>query len=360
MKEQTIKGQKEFSAILQSVTIKLLKSEAIPPKEMQAAFDAILTGGDEVQIAAFLGVLAGEGINQGINSDVLQAARESMLQHMIAVDLSPQEKRNALDIVGTGGDHLNTLNVSTLASILVAAYQVPVAKHGNRAVSSSCGTSDVLQELGYTPPKPSKAAEKLAKDKFILLFAPYYHPAMKNVAPIRNRMKIPTIFNSLGPLCNPCRVPYMVIGAVGERQQLMMAKAIRHDVKSALIIGNETVKADEILSHGKNSGYWVKDGDITPFSFTAEDTGFRSHDSIATLKGGDKQYNAQKIRDILDGKDHKSCFYTSAVMTAAVALYVMGKVPSLREGSFMVANSILNKKPQQLLAHLIAKSDEYS
>jgi anthranilate phosphoribosyltransferase len=334
----------DFSPLIQQTTLALMQQEPVDENTIEKVFDLILSGAPHIQLAAFLAALA----TAGEQTHHVTAARSAMISHMTPLEIPPQIKKKSLDIVGTGGDNLQTLNISTTAALLVAACDIPVAKHGNRAVSSQSGAADVLEALGITNFSPEHTAASISKHKFGFMFAPQFPPAMKHVSPVRQALKLPSIFNILGPLCNPAQTPFMIIGAVGDKRQKLMASALQNHVESALVVGNSS-GADEILAHGTNSGYLVKNGKISPYEFSPEDAGFRPHDSIDGIKGGDAEYNASKIKGLLSGKEKNTLYYDSVIMTASAALLVAGKVASLREGSLTAANALINKKAANTL-----------
>lgn len=336
-----------FSQTIRDATLALINKSGLSEDRVKEIFDIILESSHPTQTAGFLMALA----THGEEIAHLKGARRSLLAHMRQAELEDRYLKNAIDIVGTGGDGLNTLNISTAASILVSSLEIPVAKHGNRAVSSRSGASDVLSEIGYKFPEPDEVTNSIAQSKFAFLFAPKFHPSMKNVAPVRAELKLPSIFNILGPLCNPARVKFMVIGVADQTKIEIMAHTIKDDVERALVIHNSS-GADEILAFGTNFGLLIENGTVSDFSLSPEDAGFRSYDSIEEIKGKDIPYNASRIINLLNNTEPMSIFHDSVVMTASVALFIAGKVSSVKEGSLIASNAIANGKAAKTLLKL--------
>jgi anthranilate phosphoribosyltransferase len=230
----------------------------------------------------------------------------------------------AIDIVGTGGDGSNSLNISTGTAIVAAACGLPVVKHGNRSVSSRAGSADVLAALGLKLPLDERAAAScLAATGFTFLFAPYYHPAMKAVAPIRAALGVRTVFNILGPLSNPAQPPYNLLGAFSQETAKLMADAISGlDIERAFVV-HGAAGWDEPTTVGPFTLYDVRPGCVTVETRAPEDFGL-GRCTTAELIGGDPAHNAGVIRDVLvDGarNPYRDCL----LLGAALALEVAGE-----------------------------------
>lgn len=287
---------------------KLLKRENLTAKEAELAIENILTGADSHQIAAFLVLLRAK---KETANEILGIVR-GMQKSMVALNLSIP----VLDIVGTGGDSANTVNISTGAAILAASCGVKVAKHGNRSVSSRCGSADVLEALGVNinlaPTEVTQCIEKLGIG---FCFAPNFHPTMKIIKDVRNNLRVPTCFNILGPLLNPARAEYLLIGVFKEELMNLMAEVILNiGVKKALIFNGNGL--DELSCAGP-----AKD-------------------------------NAKILLDVFHGKTGPVA--NTLVFNAAVVLYVYGITSSVEAAIPEVKNSINTGRALRLLNDFIA------
>ena len=228
-----------------------------------------------------------------------------------------------IDTCGTGGDGKNSLNISTAAAIVLASMGVKVAKHGNKAVSSSCGSADVLEALKININlKSSEAEESLRKFNFAFMFAPNYHSAMKYVGPARKKIRKKTIFNLIGPLSSPAQVKRQVIGVYDKKWMKPFAEALKeNNVVHALIVHSDD-GMDEISPFEKTNIVELKDGNVKEFKIDPKNFGINSHNK-ESLIGKDAQYNSQKIIEIFEGKLNE--FSQSVALNAAAGLIVSGK-----------------------------------
>ena len=235
-----------------------------------------------------------------------------------------------IDTCGTGGDGKNSLNISTAASIVLASMGVKVAKHGNKAVSSSCGSADVLEALKININlKPNEAEESLRKFNFAFMFAPNYHSAMKYVGPARKKIGKKTIFNLIGPLSSPAQVKRQVIGVYDKKWMKPFAEALKeNNVVHALIVHSDD-GMDEISPFENTNIVELKDGDVKEFKIDPKNFGINSPNK-ENLIGKDAQYNSQKIIEIFEGKLNE--FSQSVALNAAAGLIVSGK-----ENKFSIA-----------------------
>ena len=235
-----------------------------------------------------------------------------------------------IDTCGTGGDGKNSLNISTAASIVLASMGVKVAKHGNKAVSSSCGSADVLEALKININlKPNEAEESLRKFNFAFMFAPNYHSAMKYVGPARKKIRKKTIFNLIGPLSSPAQVKRQVIGVYDKKWMKPFAEALKeNNVVHALIVHSDD-GMDEISPFENTNIVELKDGDVKEFKIDPKNFGINSPNK-ENLIGKDAQYNSQKIIEIFEGKLNE--FSQSVALNAAAGLIVSGK-----ENKFSIA-----------------------
>ena len=230
---------------------------------------------------------------------------------------------NTIDTCGTGGDGLNSLNISTAAAIVLASMGVKVAKHGNKAVSSNCSSADVLEALKININlKPNEAEENIKKFNFAFMFAPNYHSAMKYVGSARKKIGKKTIFNLIGPLSNPAQVKRQVIGVFDKKWIKPFAEALKeNNVIHAYIVHSDD-GMDEISPFAKTNIVELKDGKINEFTIDPKDLGINS-DNKNNLKGKNAKYNAEKIIEIYKGKSNE--FSQTVALNVAAGLIVSGK-----------------------------------
>ncbi len=244
----------------------------------------------------------------------------------------------AVDTCGTGGDGLGTVNVSTATALVVAGCGVPVAKHGNRAVSSRSGSSDVLDALGVNVAAPVAAVEQAMRVAGVgFLLATVYHPAMRHVGPVRADLGLRTVFNLLGPLANPAGVRRQVIGVFADRWLEPLARVL-HELESErawIVHGADGM--DELTTTGATHVAELKRGQVRTFTVTPEDAGL-SRAAPAELVGGDAAANAASIRNLLDGQ--RGPYRDIVVLNAAAALVVAQRADDLAEGAAQAARSI--------------------
>jgi anthranilate phosphoribosyltransferase len=306
---------------------RLLAREDLEPEVMEAFIGVVMDGGvEEVVVAAILAALRAKGET---GSEVAAAAR-AMRARSVAVEISAPEK--SVDTCGTGGDGAETINISTAAALLAAAAGVPVAKHGNRSVSSRCGSADVLEAAGVrldlTPGEMAALHDEVG---IAFLFAPRLHPAMKAVMPVRRALGVRTVFNLLGPLTNPAGVERQVVGVWGpEVQRLMAAALAKLGARSALVVHSDD-GLDEISVCAPTSVIEVRDAEVagewrvdpTAFGIEVTDPG--------SLRGADAAENLRRMRAILGGEE-ASAGADAVALNAGAALYVAGAAANLEEG----------------------------
>jgi anthranilate phosphoribosyltransferase len=299
--------------------------------EAAAAFAAILDGGaSDEQIAGFLIALS----DRGETMVEIAAAAQAMRDRMIPID-APD---NAIDVCGTGGDGHHTLNVSTAVAIVVAACEVPVAKHGNRAASSKSGAADTLEALGLDMERAGAMAEaQLADLGICFLFAANHHPAMKRIQPIRKAIGQRTIFNLMGPLANPARVSRQLVGIARPAYVPVYAEALHRlgTDHSRVISGDEGL--DELSLAGGNEVAVVTREGVRMQRSTAADAGLPNH-PIEAIRGGDAEANAAALRALLLGEP--GAYRDAVLYNAAEALVVAGAAETLADGVEEAAEAI--------------------
>jgi len=255
-----------------------------------------------------------------------------------------------LDVVGTGGDHRNTFNISTVTAIVAAACGIVVAKHGNRRISSRCGSADVLEALGVNVQMEEKhLSECLDKVRLAFLFAQRLHPAMKNVAFARQELGVRTIFNILGPLTNPARATHQIMGVYSRDLVEPMAQVLKNlGLKRALVVhGNDGL--DEITTTDKTFVCEFNGQEIISYDINPEEFGI-PRARIADLAGGDAAINAAIVRGILEGElGHKR---NIVLVNAAYALYIAGTVENIEQGMRVAQHAIDSKRALQKLEEL--------
>jgi len=335
----------ELNRLLQKVA----KGESLDKEEMATALDAMSSGvASPAQMSAFLMALRvrGETVAEITGACRLMRAR------MLGVE-APE---GAVDIVGTGGDGHGTYNVSTCAAIVAAGAGVPIAKHGNRSVSSLSGASDVLTALGVKIDVPPLIISRAIAGAGVgFMWAPMHHPSFKHWAPVRAELGIRTIFNLLGPLANPAGVRRQVVGVFDARWVEPLAEVLRNlgSVHAWVVHGADGL--DELTTTGSTKVAELKGGAIRTFDVTPEDAGLQRA-TLAQLKGGDAQVNAAAIRDVLAGEP--GAFRDIVLLNAAAALIVGGKAASLAEGAERAARAIDTGAAAQALDKLVAITNE--
>jgi anthranilate phosphoribosyltransferase len=288
---------------------------------------------------------------KGVTADELRG----LATRMRALARKPllQGSGPAIDIVGTGGDKSGSFNLSTGAALLVAACGERVVKHGNRSVSSRAGSADVLEALGLPLPLDERrAGECLAATGFTFFFAPYYHPAMKNVAAIRQALGVRTVFNILGPLSNPAAPSHYVIGAFNLATAELMANALAGMPLQRAFVVHGAAGWDEPTPIGPFTIFDVSNGRVQQQQRTPADYGIALCAPEA-LAGGDAAYNAQALRAVLEGREH-GAHRDALVLGAALALEVMGVESAPRVAAARAAAAIDNGAAGRLLEQLRA------
>ncbi|UOF89715.1 anthranilate phosphoribosyltransferase [Fodinisporobacter ferrooxydans] len=324
---------------------KVADGQMLLEQEAYAAMQTIMQGdATPAQIAGFLTALR----LRGETVDEIVGFANAMRSFAVPF-ASPYQ--TFIDTCGTGGDGADTFNISTAAAFVVAAAGVPVAKHGNRAVSSKSGSADVLQQLGVEIQLSQEEAQTCFREVGVcFMFAPLYHPAMKHAVGPRKELGFRTVFNVLGPLTNPAMAPRQVLGVYNENLVAKIAQVMaRLGTEHALIV-HGAGGLDELSVCGSTTVAEVKDGSILEYSITPEQLGMDTY-PLSDIRGGDALYNAQMIREVLAGKRSDGARGIVA-LNAAASLYVGGLADSLRAGVKIAEEMIDSGKAYDKLQQL--------
>ncbi|SFU81884.1 anthranilate phosphoribosyltransferase [Methylobacterium sp. 174MFSha1.1] len=326
---------------------KVATGAALTREEARRAFDHLLSGEvTHAQAGAFLMALhvRGEAL------DEITGAAGALRERMTRV-AAPE---GAIDIVGTGGDHSGSYNVSTLAAIVTAACGVPVAKHGNRAASSRSGAADVLSALGVgIGLAPDHLARCLSEAGLCFMFAQSHHASMRHVAPVRVEIGTRTLFNVLGPLCNPAGVPAQLLGVYAASLAEPMTRVLAELGSRRVWTVHGSDGLDEITTTGPTAVVALEDGAIRRFTIDPRELGLRLAQP-EELRGGDPAHNAGALRDVLDGA--RTPYRDIGMLNAAAALMVAGRVDSLQDGMARAAQAIDTGAARAVLERLAAVS----
>jgi anthranilate phosphoribosyltransferase len=327
---------------------KIATRQDLTGPEMRDVMNQIMQGeATPSQIGAFLMGLRVKGESVG----EIAAAVSILREKMIPVE-APED---AIDIVGTGGDGAETLNISTATSIVVAASGIPVAKHGNRALSSKSGASDVLQALGVKLDlTPEQIARCIREAGIGFMFAPAHHPAMKHVGPTRVELGTRTMFNLLGPQSNPAGARRYMLGVYSKQWVEPVAAALLANRAISAWVVHGDGGLDEISTTGPSLVASIKGGNLTSFEITPEDAGIQ-RSTLADLKGGDPAYNAGRLRALLDGT--KDPYRDVVLMNAAAAFIVAGRADTLKLGADLAAREIDSGRARNTLDKLVKVSN---
>jgi anthranilate phosphoribosyltransferase len=318
-------------------------------EEMHQVFGQVMDGAaSDVLKSALLVALR----MKGETAEEITGAAMAMRERVTPIEV---DREDLVDTCGTGGDGRGTFNVSTIAALVAAGAGANVAKHGNRAVSSSCGSADVLSALGVQIDLDApRMAEVLRRAGIAFLFAPKLHPAMAAVASVRKELGVRTIFNVLGPLTNPAFAKRQVLGVYAERLVDVVAQVLAAlGAKHALVVHSRD-GLDEISVSAATRVSEVRDGKLRAYEVTPEELGVGRH-PIEMLAGGDARDNAAIARDVLNGAN--GARHDIIVVNAGAALYVGGLAPSIREGVLLAKESISSGRAFAKLQQLVVETN---
>ena len=348
-----------MSPIITEALRALVERRDLSRIEAAAAMEAIMSGAaTNAQIAAFLTALRmkGETVEELIG--FAQVMRQKVVRIRTRGDevaaLTGTDREMLIDTCGTGGDATGTFNVSTATAFVVAGSGLRVAKHGNRSVSSLCGSADVVEALGISlelsPPKVARCVDEVGIG---FLYAPLLHTAMKHVMPARREMGVRTVFNMLGPLTNPAGANAQVIGVYSPALTEPLARVLAElgTIRAFVVHGSDNL--DEISNTGESRVSEVREGLVRTFSVRPEDFGM-TRASIRDLQGGDREQNAQIIRALLEGEPGPR--RDIVLMNAAAALVAGARARDLKDGVGQAAQSIDNGAARAKLQALVALS----
>ena len=334
--------------MIKEAIIKLSQKQDLSYEEAEQVMNEIMEGkATDVQMSSYLTALS----LKGETIDEITASAAGMRAHCIKL----LHNMDVLEIVGTGGDGANSFNISTTASLVIAAAGVPVAKHGNRAASSKSGAADVLEALGVKIDlPPEQSARLLKKIQICFLFAQNYHIAMKYVAPIRRELGIRTVFNILGPLSNPAGANMELMGVYEEElvEPLAQVMAKLGVARGMVVYGQD--KLDEISMSAPTSVCEIRDGWFQSYEITPEQFGY-TRCAKGELTGGAPGENAEITRKILSGEDRgaKRC---AVCLNAGAAIYIAGKAATMEEGVRMAERIIDEGAAAEKLKQFIEES----
>jgi anthranilate phosphoribosyltransferase len=317
-------------------------------EEAARGFDTMMSGeATPSQMGALLMALR----VRGETVDEITGAVTAMREKMLRVD-APDE---AVDVVGTGGDASGSLNISTCAALIVAGAGVPVAKHGNRALSSRSGAADVLGALGVNIDlTPDRVTRCIKQAGIGFMFAPAHHPATKNVAPTRVELGTRTIFNLLGPLSNPAGVKRQMVGVFSRHWIEPLAQVLKNLGSQAAWVVHGSDGLDEITTTGPTYVAALENGMVRTFELKPEDAGLPRVKPEA-LRGAEAKDNASALMDVLKGR--KGAFRDVALLNAAAGLIVAGRAKDLKEAMALAAKSVDSGEAEGCLERLIAVSN---
>ena len=337
--------------MIKEAIVKIVNKEDLTYDEAYTVMNEIMSGETTpTQNAAFLSALSTKSA-KAETTDEIAGCAAAMRDHATKVETG----MDVLEIVGTGGDNAGSFNISTTTAIITASAGIKVAKHGNRAASSLCGTADCLEALGVNiDQSPEKCIEMLNEAGMCFFFAQKYHTSMKYVGAIRRELGFRTVFNILGPLTNPASPSMQLLGVYDDYLVEPLAQVLVNlGVKRGMVVYGMD-KLDEISLSAPTKICEIKDGWFKSFTITPEELGFERC-SKDDLKGGTPAENAQITRDILDGvKGHKR---NAVLLNAGAALYIGGKAESYKEGIELAKELIDSGKAKATLEKMIEVSN---
>lgn len=337
--------------MIQEAISKLLEGTQLERAEARAVMNEIMRGeATPAQIGGFLVALR----SKGETADEITGCAEAMRDHALVVR---PRRDDLVDTAGTGGDGAHTINISTAAALVAAAAGAAVAKHGNRAVSSACGSADVLEALGFTlEQEPERIAKSIDDLGFGFLFAPSHHPAMRHAAAVRRELATRTVFNVLGPLTNPAGARAQVVGVYSPSLVRTIAEVLAHLGARRAYVVHGAGGIDELSPVGENLIAEVVDGDVLERSLDPEGELGIPRCSVEELRGGSPTENAEAIREVFAGANGGR--RDAILLNAAGAIAASGHAADLREGLDVARTALDSGAAAERLELLIAFSRE--
>ena len=327
---------------------KLLAGEDLPIDDAQHLFERLVLG--KLEPAEIAGMLIALRMKGETAEEMIGAA------HALAAAAVPFERPDYLyaDCCGTGGDSSGSINISTAVAFLAAACGLPIAKHGNRSVSSRCGSADVLEALGARiDVSPAQARSTLDRAGFCFLFAPAYHPGMKHAALVRRQLSVRTVMNLLGPCINPARPPVQLLGVADPKMLRRIAQTLAAmGVEEALVVHGSGL--DEVALHAFTQAILVSDGALEELEITPEQAGL-DRMPVQSIAGGSPAENAGRLVDILSGVGGPADIAIVA-LNAGALLMTAGKVDDLKEGVGFAMEAMRSRRARQVLDNFVEAS----
>ncbi len=336
--------------MIQEAIKKLVENEDLSYDMAKGVMNEIMSGeASQIHMGAYLTALRMKGETIEENT----ASAEGMREHCVRL----LHDMDVLEIVGTGGDEANSFNISTASSIVVSAYGIPVAKHGNRSVSSKCGAADVLEALGVKITiSPAESAKVLNDIGLCFMFAQTYHNAMRFVAPVRKELGIRTVFNILGPLGNPAGASYQLLGVYDEALVEPLAKVLVNlGVKRGMVVYGQD-RLDEISLSANTTCCSIRDGELKSFVLNPEDYGFQKCKK-EDLVGGGPEEHAQIMREIFEGKPGPKA--DAVILNSAPCIYMLEDI-TMEEAVSKAREIIQSGKASEQLERFIKASNQFS
>ncbi|WHY75658.1 anthranilate phosphoribosyltransferase [Neobacillus sp. WH10] len=333
---------------MKNLLLLLAEGQSFSEKQMKDAVDLIL-GEDvsESEIAAFLMGLKSKGETVEEIAGIVKALKDNTLTFN-------RKFPNVLDNCGTGGDGSSSFNVSTTSAFVIAGSGIPVAKHGNRSISSKTGSADVLEHLGVNLSLSAERTEEILEEIGVaFLFAPHVHPKLKKIMAVRQQLKIPTIFNFIGPLTNPIDLDYQLLGIYRRDLVNVFAEVLQKLGRKRAVVINGAGLMDEASLQGENHFSLLEDGSITNHSFYPEEMNLPQFDNCC-IKGGDSKENGEILVKVLKGG--KGAHRDTVVLNAGIGIFTAGKAYSIKEGIELAKESIDTGAAYEKLTALIEKS----
>jgi len=335
--------------ITMSYLQKIVEGQDLTQKEAESLMGEIFNSATDAQIGSLLIALRIKGESVSEIAGFARRMRQS------AIHIHPRVKGTLVDTCGTGGDASNTINVSTAAAIVSAACGVSVAKHGNYAISSKCGSANVLSELGVNiSSSPQAVSDMIERLGIGFMLAPAFHPAMKRVGPLRREIGMRTVFNILGPLTNPAGAGAQVMGVYDPRLCEKLAAVLKVlGAERALVVHGNGM--DEIANTGETQVAELKDGKVTSYRLKPEDLGYPRAEP-RDIAGGTPEENARKLAAVMKGE--RSAARDIVAMNSGAAVYVSGRAASLKEGASMAEEALDSGRALYVLQQMTLASGE--